>query len=212
MRLLLSRLPLAVPVALAALSALVLGAPKAHAQQATLAFTGGNNTPLTLTLANPVSYTLTANANQLLFVFSGVGDFIGQSSRSLTGSVSYTINGGPARNIQFIQSGFAFGSLAPNDAFIFDNPFVSASAGDAVVLTGGMLTTDTAFTGTAPAGGTFQTFIARSSDGSRVSAVAVAAPEPGSLSLLGMGLVSGLGMAGTVRRKRRKTGAAQTAA
>ncbi len=207
----------AAPVALTALSALsvlVLSGPAAHAQ-ANLSFTGGSGSPLTLTLAAPVNYTVTTTASRApLFVFQSVGDLFGGNSSFVTGALTYRINGGAAQTITTIGSGASSGSVTPNDIYIFGS-FPGVSVGQIVTLASGSLTTTSNVAVPAPANGSFTTFLAEGAGGARISSIngpagGVAAPEPGSIALALTG--SGPLLLGLVRRKRRLNEAAKQAA
>ena len=90
----------------AALSLVTLGASHARAQ-AMLAFSGGSGAPLTLTLNAPVTYFITTasgSGGAPFFDFQGVGDVFG-SSPYVSGTVTFTINGGAAHTFSYLASG-----------------------------------------------------------------------------------------------------------
>lgn len=187
-----------------ALSFVALAAPAAHAQ-ANLAFTGGNGTPLTLSLLTPVTYTVTTAGSLNLapvFVFQSVGNPIGNNITDATGTLAYRINGGAIRTINRINSGVGVGSLSANDTYVFgDLPGVRV--GDIVSLLSGTLTTNVNIAAAAPTNGSYTTFLLQGNGGTRLSpdGVAVtAAPEPGSIGLV---LVGGGGLCAIVRRRTR---------
>lgn len=196
----------------AALGALGVGlailatAPAANAQ-ANLSFSGGSGAPLTIGLLNLVSYTVTAAGtvnNAPLFVFQSVGNLFGNSSSTVTSTLTYRVNGGTAQTIQRINSGLTGLDLAATDVYI--NGFlIGVNIGDIVTLTSGTLTTNNSVAAAAPVAGSFTTFLA--TDGTRtrisnngVAGAVVAAPEPGSIALLGIGFA---GMTGVVARRKR---------
>lgn len=193
-----------------ALTALALGggASAAHAQ-ANLIFSGGGGSPLTLTLTTPITYTITkangaAIGANLYFTFDAVGTgFAGQSAN---GTITYSINGGAAKTVSGIGSGYNGGDTTPDDLYAPSSTAQGVSVDDIVTLSSGTLTTDGNLPSAPPASGSFATFIANqpgtkiSTNG--VSASAVGAPEPGSLPLLGMGLTMGAGIVGTLRRRQ----------
>ena len=210
-----TRPALALPAAaLVSALAFVFTAPAAHAQ-ANLTFSGGSGSPLTLSLAAPVTYTVTsAGSTSPLFLFQGVGNLFGGSRPNITGTISYRINNGAIQSFSTINSGFNTpNDLKTNDVYIFGS-FPGVSVNDIVTLSSGTLTTTSKVAAAPPASGSFTTFLfaSGSNDGARISnngvSVAVAAPEPGSLSLLGMGLVSGLGVVQGVRRRKAGKAAA----
>ena len=81
--------------ALASLLALIL--PIASAVPVT--FSGGNGSPLSMTLLQPVTYTITAGfLGELRFVFEDTGNFASDAAdgvTSATSAISFTINAGP---------------------------------------------------------------------------------------------------------------------
>ena len=203
------------PVALVATSAatlsafalLLCAAPAANAQ-ANLSFTGGSGTPLTLLLSNPVTYTVTTTNNNgaPFFLFKNTGNPF-NNFFSVTGTITFSINGGANQTITDAVSGGNAGVLNPNDIYIF-GPFPGVTVNDIVTLSSGTLTTTGNIAAAAPASGSFTTFITSnntsqlSSNG--VAGPAAAAPEPGTLPLLGMGIISGMGTLGVARRRKAK--------
>ena len=97
---------------IAAFIALVVYVPVAHGQ-ANLTFSGGNGTPLTTTLTRSVTYTIPrTNSNCFFktgfnpyFNFDEVGNPV-PSNPAVTGTISYSINGGVLRPIDFERSGY----------------------------------------------------------------------------------------------------------
>ncbi|MDQ2949717.1 MAG: PEP-CTERM sorting domain-containing protein [Acidobacteriota bacterium] len=175
------------------LTALLASAGSARAQ-ADLTFSGGNNTPFVLTLNAPVRYAITANgANGIspLFIFQGVGDVFGGLFPGVSGTVSFSINGGSAQSITGENSGVTAGSLALNDIYMFGS-FPGVAAGDIVTLTADTLTSNIA--AAPPASGSFTTFII-DGNGTKISANGVSVvPEPATWATLlgGLGLLAGV--------------------
>ena len=190
---------LSLALAAAVLGLATLGAAHARAQ-ASLTFSGGLGTPLTLTLNAPVTYAITAagaNGNAPLFDFQGVGNVF--VNLTVSGTVTFTINGGAAQTFTKINSGFANGSVAAADAYIY-GALPGVAVGNTVVLTAGTLTTSGNFAGAPPAGGSFPTFVF-DGFGTKLDAVngVSVVPEPSTWALLGVG-VAGLGVV-TLRRR-----------
>ena len=177
------------------------GASSARAQ-ANLTFSGGNGTPLTLTLGEPVSYVVTADPAdaQEEIVFQGLGNFSSSQydvSYGLSGTLDFSIDGGASYPLQELVSNNGVGAIQATDAYVYNYSNPAITVGDVVVLGAGTLTTSTPFADAPPADGSFGTFIAGGA-GDDVSTPGVAVPEPSSWALLGVG-AGWLGL--TLRRR-----------
>ncbi len=176
-----------------ALTALLASARTAGAQ-ANLTFSGGNGAPFVLTLNSPVTYSITATSNQMapFFDFQGVGNFFGSNNAQLsnTGTITFSINGGPPKFFSGIASGSAFGVVTANDIYMYGT-FSGATVGDIVTLSAGTLMTAGSFASAPPQSGSFPTFIFQG-DGTRISTNGVAVPEPATWATL----LGGLGLLG----------------
>lgn len=186
-----------------ALAALTIVFPQrsAHAQ-ANLTFTGGNGTPLTITVLNPITYTISsADAVAPIFVFQGVGNPFGNTNTTVTGTVTVSINGGLAQPLFEMNSGRSGGVIDINDIITYDG-VPGVSVGDIVTLSAGTITSTNNVTGTIPTNGLYNTFVV-SNGALRLSpngVIASNAPEPGTLALLtGACLIVG----GLTTRRRR---------
>jgi hypothetical protein len=153
---------------------------------AILSFSGGNGTPLALTLNLPVSYTINAapTGSEPFFLFKSVGNVLG-SQQGLSGSISYSVNGGSAHAITAENSGVATGIIAANDLYFFGTSSTLAN-GDVVTLTGGTVTTTGNVASAPPAGGSFATLLT-DSNGAQVSTAGITVPEPTTWGLLCLG-------------------------
>ena len=184
------------------LAAAGLAAASSARAQALLAFSGGNGTPLTLTLNAPISYTVTragATLNAPYFDFQGVGNVF-SSRYNLGGTITFTINAGAAQGFGTLASGFSAGSEAATDAYLYGS-MPGVAVGNTVTLNAGTLTTTGNFAGAPPAGGSFQTFLF-DGNGNKLDAVngvAGPVPEPSTWALLGVGA----GALGFDLRRRR---------
>jgi hypothetical protein len=168
---------------------------------AILSFTGGSNNPLAVTVGLPVSYTVNAlpSGSEPFFVFKNVGNSL-SSQQGLTGSITYSVNGGAANSITAGNSSVAVGSIAPTDLFFFGTS-ASRVNGDIVTLSKGTVTTTGNVANAAPAGGSFTTFIT-DSNGAQVSTVGVTVPEPAMLGLVALG---GTAMLRSRRRRPQRS-------
>src|SRR5688500_5438005 len=69
-------------------------APAARAALVPMSFSGGSGSPLTITLSEPVGYTVTAPPFiGVLFDFKRVGNVFG-GTLNVSGTITYTVNGG----------------------------------------------------------------------------------------------------------------------
>ncbi|MDQ6765607.1 MAG: PEP-CTERM sorting domain-containing protein [Verrucomicrobiota bacterium] len=183
-------------------AAIVLVSGSAYGQ-ANLTFAGGSGSPFSLTLNQPVVFTITsalANGNGPAFVFKNVGSNpFGNNITPMTGTITFSINNGAAQTVNMGNSGFAIGTITANDLYIF-GALPGASVGNVIRLNSGTLTTTGNVPGLRPANGSYTTVI---TDGSGVlsstNGVAVV-PEPQSVALL---VAGGLGLLVAVRRARR---------
>ena len=185
-------------LAVAVLGLAALGASHALAQ-ASLTFGGGLGMPLTLTLNAPVTYVVTmAAANAPYVVFQSVGNVLG--SRPVSGTLTFTINGGAPQSFTYLNSGASGGGGAevPADAFLYGS-MPGLAVGNTVVLNAGTLTTTGNFTGAPPASMSYQTFLTDGND-DKLDAVngVSAAPEPSTWALMDLG-AAGVGL--TLRRR-----------
>lgn len=143
-----------------------------------------------------MTYAITTNgANGIspFFIFQGVGDVFGGSFPSVSGTITFSINGGSAQSITGENSGVAAGSLAANDIYMFGS-LAGVAVGDIVTLTAGTLTTTSNVAAAPPASGSFTTFII-DGNGTKISANGVSAvPEPTTWATLlgGLGLLAGV--------------------
>ena len=169
-----------------------------HADGAvTLGFSGGGGAPLTITLLSPIAYIATQGVVGSFgpsFVFEDVGNIIPGPFRNFTGTITYTINGGPSLLLNLGRSGLDSPTITTNDIYIFGD-LPGLAVGDTVVLNAGTLTTTSNESAVAPVTTSFGTFLL-DAGGQAVSGQGQTVPEPASAVLLG------LGAAGLLRRRR----------
>ena len=172
--------------------------PQKAGAQANLTFSGGSGTPLTMTIASPITYTIITSVgggDGPVFAFQGVGNVIGYAFPPVTATMTFSINGGAAQTINAINSGYTGGSLTADDVYVFGS-FPGVTVGDTVFLSAGAITTTTNIAAAAPANGTYNTFITDGA-GDKISG-SPSAPEPGTLALLALGMAPGI-----VARRRK---------
>jgi hypothetical protein len=168
--------------------------------QANLTFSGGNGSPLSLTLNQPVVYTITTGFSVgPFFIFQNVGNPFNGAGGTVLGTISFTINGGASQVIYTINSGVNVGVVTANDLYIFGSE-PGANAGDIIFLSAGTLTTTGNVAAPPPANGSYTTFITDGS-GNLVSTNGIAVPEPQSAALLVT--AGGLGFLFLMRQPRR---------
>lgn len=183
-------------LAVAAAFVLVSGSARG---QANLSFSGGNGSPLSLTLSQPVVYTITTGFSVgPFFIFQNVGDPFHHLGSAVVGNIRFTINGGANYFMDTINSGENVGVVTANDLYIFGSE-PGANAGDVILLSAGTLTTLANVAAPPPANGSYTTFVTDGS-GKLVSTNGIAIPEPRSAALL---VAGGLGVLFLVRRPRR---------
>jgi len=190
-----------VTFALFALCTFFALAPAAYGQ-ANLTFTGGSGTPLTTTLTRSVSYTVNnanctgAASSSPFFLFDEVGNPFGASQSSVTGTITYSINGGVAQTIAFENSGVTVNSVTANDLYIFGaQPLPGVANGSTVVLTFGSITTNFNVAQVRPADGSYTAFLVNGNNGIRCSTNGVAlGPSAAGVSISGRVIANGLGL------------------
>ena len=178
-------------------------APRALAVPIT--FSGGSGTPLSLSLAAPISYTINATLNPTLatsgpvFIIQNTGN-LSFNNLSFSSSITFSINAGPAQTLSFASSGFSGGVITGNDLFFYGSVF-GLNVGDVVTLTTGTWTTNNNVAAAAPASGSYTTFIT-DSFGNLISTNGISGPSvPESLS----GLWLALPVMGMMAMRRRRT-------
>ena len=173
-----------------ALAAGLLLAPSLASTQAAaivLDFSGGSGSPLTMTLAEPVTYTIdVAPTAGLAFDFKNIANLF-NGSVALSGTMKFTINGGSPIAIDVFTNGDTGGAVGSTDFLVWKNGGPSVALGDVLVLSPGPLSTLINIAAAAPASGPYSAILV---DGNNTQ-IAVGTPEPTSLCLLALGAVCG---------------------
>lgn len=175
--------------------ATVVSALPTH-QSVYFSFSGGSNTPLTITLSTPLHFQATMNTAGYSLV---IQDFGTSYQRYISSTVSYTINGGDAStfNKMDIRSEDV-NDLTVNDLFIFNENNGAVVSGDLIDFTTGTITTDLAYYYGKPSDGYYDVFLVNNFGIIMASVVPV--PEPSAYAALA-GLTALVGASIYRRRK-----------
>jgi hypothetical protein len=177
----LSKFSLSIAIALLGLA---ITGSSAHAGLVQVNFSGGSGTPLTITLPQPVSYTVTGFPGTAgeIFVFQGTGHLL-SGNVGAGGSLSFTQNAGAPNSInnaiQLVQD-----NVTLNDLDLYDGSPPGLNHNDVFLLSAGSVTTTTNIAAAAPPSGLYSTIL---TDGSGLkTGDGTALPEPAALSLLAL--------------------------
>jgi len=179
---------------LAALAALAW--TQASAQVA-LSFSGGLGSPLTVTVQNDVTFTLTSDGVKHDFLFIEIPGVGPMSEFSVTGSLAYTTNGGAPNTFEMGTAGMASGHLG----ITLWRTGSTWQATDEVVLHAGSFTTGVNYLMGAPSAGSYNLYLADNM-GTFISAAGTvsAVPEPSTYAAIFGALA--LSAVAVVRRRR----------
>jgi hypothetical protein len=147
-------------------------------------FTGGNGTPLTITFPAPITFVVNnaTGANGTIFQFLNTGNLFGGEDLDFNNGPTYSINGGsPLALTDAISSN----TPTSNDLLLFrqfDANHTLAN-GDVITLNAGTISIPGNYAPAPPPSGLYPAFMI---DGNLAHIAVGTAPEPASLSLLGL--------------------------
>lgn len=159
------KMKLKLQILIAAIIVFAFYVPPAEAQ-ANVTFSGGNGTPLTITLQRSVLYTINNAACEgsnirPRFILDEASNAFDSSFPSATGTINYTVlSTGNSQGFDVVNSGINFGAITANDIYFYNQGVINIPAGSRIRLNAGTLTTINNFAGAPPANGSFTTFIA----------------------------------------------------
>ena len=186
---------------LLALAALAL---PSYANQVFVSFSGGNGSPIVVTL-NPVTIPLTTGASASLFAIKGVFSTPPASwinAYVLSSAMSYTFNGGASINIDMNQSGWTAGApAAAEDLVLFNMADLNTARniGDVFVLSGTVTLSSNLNSFNTPASQLYDLVAIHGGTGAVLSGNATQIPEPGTYSA-----IVGVAVLGFVAYRRRQ--------
>jgi hypothetical protein len=118
-------------------------------------FSGGSGSPLTITLPYAISFTVTNDTSAInaVFVFKGVGTFLGGITGA-AGSLGYTTNGASPLAINSTGN-ISLGAATTNDMVLFKMASPGVALNVVLGLSSGAATTTTNITAAAPPSGLY---------------------------------------------------------
>ena len=182
-------------LALAAICCSIATLGAAHARaQAMLTFSGGNGAPLVITLAQPITLTITKAFNSSTAYLDIQGLNAPNPAGYLGGNVTLTLDTGTANPLYTLQTiTFTTGDITAGDG-LFQANTSAFSVGQTVTVSAGTLTSTSNYSAAPPNSGSYSAFLFNNNTSARISTNGVLAPEPSSWVLLGLG-ASLLGLA-----------------
>ena len=188
----------------ASLKALVLLAPllSATADAAiALEFSGGSGAPLSITIVEPVMFTVNVSqgvSGSPAFLIEDIGQiFSGFTFDGLSGDVTFTVNSGTPITMYSFYGGLNAGAPDLND-LLLTGSFSSMAEGDVIILSAGTLTTNSAVAAAVPTDGAYNMYFYDMETMMRAGTDGIAVPEPSAAAL------AGLACAALALRRRRR--------
>jgi hypothetical protein len=159
-------------------------------------FSGGSGSPLTVTLPQALTATVTNDTadRSAFFVIVGTGDVFGNGGSNASGGLSYTGNGAGPFSITDVLT-FNLGAATSNDMFLFSGfDGINYNINDVLLLSSGSVTTHAPVASAPPTSGLYTGFI-MDEKGVPLGDL-TPTPEPASVGLLAL--------AGTMLLRRRR--------
>lgn len=164
----------------------------------TAQLSGGDGDFMTVTFPDAISFMIQEGVSiengTFFVVLQGAGNYF-NLDKNIVGTLTYSLNGGPAQNLIGLGNGITYNDLSATDLYLYgagQPGFVQT--GDVIVVSAGASTTTTGVNGPLTVNTSFQAFLT-DGDGRRISANAI--PEPSGVVL------GSLGALGLVLRRRK---------
>jgi hypothetical protein len=127
--------------------------------QVYLSFSGGGGSPLTITITQPITFTLTQTGGLPAILFLIKGTNSAGVGGAVTGTTTFTVNAGAPVTLADLSSNYTNNDCVPGDLYFYSIPLVTPAVGDVVVLGAGTIITTNNIALPAPASGSYTMFV-----------------------------------------------------